>query len=375
MTDRIPATEERDRPRRVAFLFPGQGERRVHESLRFVSRAADGQALCEEAARAADVPLSRLLTRPALLDRTDVLQPVLTAVCLHLAGELSRQGITPQVVLGHSAGEIAAFAAAGAVSAQQAISLSATRGRLMAREAARKPGAMAALATSDPGVIEEALAIGRRAGSLVIASYNAPDETVLSGDLAAISAVLSASPTRATRIPTFGAWHSPAMEGALSSFRAAIDETSTRPLACDVVVNRTGERVGRAGEASGAGDRADLGALLGEQLVRPVMLRQGLTAVRGLADAVVLVGPGAVLRSLWHRNFGRAGEEGVARLHLSSQVDERRQPQDQTNPRVIEARQAESSAAPQARRLTTALFDTEDERSLRRTIEALRGTA
>lgn len=331
MSYSLPAPETHGQKRRVAFVFPGQGAKRVHEALRFVTRRDSGLALCEEAARAADVPLSRILARPSLLDNTAVLQPMLAAISLFIAQRLTEQGITPDVVLGHSAGEIAALAVAGAFSVEQAISLSALRGRLMAREAALHPGGMVALATSDQAVIEETLAIGRQAGSLAVAAYNAPDETVLSGEEAAIRAVLSSAPAQATRLPTTGAWHSPLMEGALLEWRAAFDEMSTELLRCAVVVNRTGEIA-----APGADGRLDIGAVLGEQLVRPVELGRALGTARGLSDDVVLIGPGAVLRALWHKSFGR----------FSARVESR-----------------------------TTLLDTEDERALSATILALRGWA
>lgn len=360
---------------RVAFLFPGQGAKRVHETLRFVAggpagvlSSADaltpddasekalreiGRARCEEAARAAEVPLDKLLQRPSLLDRTEVLQPVLAAVGLSIVEHLSRRGVTPDVVLGLSAGEIPALAAAGGVSIEQAISLCALRGRLMAREAARHPGAMVALATSDPAVVERSLAFGREAGALEIASHNGPDETTLTGDLAAVLRVLSKCEVQATRIPTSGAWHSSLMEGALSEWRSALDETSISPLHAAMVANRTGDVVPSGPDAPQA-----IRALLAEQLVRPVEFRRALSTVRARCDAVVMIGPGAVLRALWHRNVGASGRTVVDSSHVSSRRDAGLHPQERNAP--------EKHAS---------LEDTEDERSLRATIRALRGHA
>ncbi|MFO0587318.1 MAG: acyltransferase domain-containing protein [Polyangiaceae bacterium] len=389
------------RPRRVAFLFPGQGTKRVHETLRFVARAAadsvlleTARARCEEAARAAGVQLDHLLRRPSLLDETEVLQPVLTAVCLAIAECLSRHGITPNIVLGLSAGEIPALAAAGGVSIEQAISLAALRGRLMARQAARHPGAMAALATSDPAVVERALAIGREAGALEIAAQNGPDETVLTGDVAAVTRMMRQSEVPTTRIPTPGAWHSAAMEGALSEWRAALDETSISPLRAEMVANRTGALVPSSPDAPSA-----IRALLAEQLVRPVEFRRALFTVRERCDAVVMVGPGAVLRALWYRNLEGADWTGLAGLHVPNRPDAARPPQKENNhpdttsgarhdepspaavPGVTPAARNDEPSPVANRRMEGArdkhahLFDTEDERSLRATIAALGGHA
>jgi len=323
----------------IAFLFPGQGAKRVDAALRSTVRSEGGRALCELAAREADVPLARLLERPALLDRTEVLQPVLTAICLAASEALRAGGVVPAVVLGHSLGELAAWSAAGCVTAQEAVRLAAARGRLMAREAAARPGGMVALATADATVIAEALDVGRNAGrsagpnvgwnagAMVVAAYNAPDETVLTGDEVAVRAVLAFAPALATRVPTAGAWHSPAMAGAVEDWRYVLRSAERSGARCGYVSNAHGEVV-KGGD--------EILELLAEQLVRPVWWTRALASVSARGGAVVTMGPGAVLRSLWHRN------QRVAR---------------------------ESAGA------TAALFATDDERSLAETVAALRAVS
>ena len=280
----------------VAFLFPGQGAKRADAALRAAARRPEGRARCEAAARAAGVELGQVLARPSLLDRTEVYQPVITAIALAAAEALGAAGVAPAVVLGHSLGEVAAWAAAGGISAEDAIALAAVRGRLMAREAAAHPGGMVALATEDEAVIAGALAAGRRAGALDVAARNAPDETVLTGDEAAVRAVLAFAPDVAARVPTGGAWHGRAMEGALAEWARALRSVPRAPLRCAFVANRTGEVVA-------SGD--DVPDLLAEQLVRPVAWARALATAGALAGALVTLGPGAVLRSLWIRNTRR----------------------------------------------------------------------
>jgi [acyl-carrier-protein] S-malonyltransferase len=288
--------------RRVMFLFPGQGAKRADAALRAAVRAPEGRALCEVAARAAGLDLARLLARPSLLDRTEVYQPVITAVALAAARALAAAGIAPAVVLGHSLGEVAAWSAAGCIPAEAAVELAAARGRLMAREAAAHPGGMVALATAEEPLIEAALAAGRSAGALDVAARNAPDETVLTGDEAAVRAVLAFAPAVATRLPTPGAWHSPAMAGALDEWRAALRAVDRAEPRCAFVANRTGDVV-----ASGY----EIPDLLAEQLVRPVAWTQALATAAAGARALVTLGPGAVLRSLWHRNTGRGNARTI----------------------------------------------------------------
>ena len=293
----------------VAFLAPGQGAKRVDVTLRSVARSGHGRAWCELAARAAGLPLQRILERPSLLDRTEVLQPMLTAVTLVAGEAVMKAGVVPAVIAGHSLGELAAWSLAGGVRAEDAIELAALRGRLMAREADQFPGGMVAVTTSEQEVFEAVLAAGRRAGTLCFAARNAPDEAVLSGDEAAVRAALASAPSIATRLPTTGAWHSPAMAGALGEWHAAVSAAAGvavsaaaavsagvagRPL---FVANRTGEIVTAPDE---------IPALLAEQLVRPVEWARSLATVRSRAGLIVTLGPGAVLRALWRRNI--AGE-------------------------------------------------------------------
>lgn len=332
---------------RAAFLFPGQGAKRVDAALRAAVRGARGRARCELAARAAGVDLEGVLRRPSLLDRTEIYQPIVTAIGLAAAEALGEVGVAPEVVLGHSLGEVAAWSAAGAISTEDAIELAALRGRLMAREAAAHPGGMVALGTDDEAVIEAALVVGRRSGALGLAARNAPDETVLTGDEAAVRAVLAFAPDLATRVPTAGAWHGPAMAGAVAEWGSAVARVTRAEPRCAFVANRTGDVVA-------AGDIPDCVA---GQLVRPVLWARSLATVGPRSDVVVILGPGAVLRSLWHRHV-RAG----------TPVRETAGGAGAREPATVPRRAGEDGtwATPQK------MFTTEDERSLAETIAALR---
>ena len=88
----------------------------------------------------------------------------MVAVCLGVARMLERAGVRAQLMLGHSLGELAAWAAAGAITAEDAMRVAALRGALMAREAARHPGGMVRL-IGDPASCDQALAEGAAHGS------------------------------------------------------------------------------------------------------------------------------------------------------------------------------------------------------------------
>jgi [acyl-carrier-protein] S-malonyltransferase len=225
--------------------------------------------------------------------RTGVIQPLLTAVGLGAAAVLADRGIAPEYAAGHSLGELAAWSVAGAFSAMTAVEIAARRGAAMERESAQHPGGMIAVAGHDEPAVRELVRIGSVAGSVVVAAHNAAQDWTLSGDRDALNAI--ASRTAVTRLPVAGAWHSPAMAGAVADVRAAVGQVRLESTV-QVVCNRTG--------AIAPWD-ADIGELLAGQLVRPVQWVQTLAAmaVAGVTEYIVL-GPSKLLRSLVHRCHG-----------------------------------------------------------------------
>jgi len=276
----------------IAFLFIGQGS-----ALPWVSREVltdDVVApLVALASEATGVNIARLLTAGGReLARTEVEQPAMVAVCLGVHRMLVRAGLTPDIVMGHSLGEITAWAAAGAVEHEDAVRLAAIRGRLMAREAARHPGGMVRV-IGDREVCEAALRRGREAGSLCITAHNGAEEWVLGGDERALASVLAAFPS--TRVPITGPWHTPAIADAAGEFLEALAGLERRPLQARFIANRDGSL-----------PEADaIPALLAGQLVHPVrwvdMIR---TAVSADVRRFIAVGPGKTLRALVQRNLG-----------------------------------------------------------------------
>ena len=293
----------------VALLFPGQAPRNLLAALEATAREPAGRALLEHAAAAAQVPLARLVERGGrALDRTEILQPALTAVALHAARALELEGVTPIAVAGHSLGELAAWSAAGAVSAEDAVDLAALRGRLMAREAARSPGSLLALLDGSDAAVHRALAAGLPHGALAVAAWNAPDEVVLTGAPAALAAAAFVVPARP--LPVEGAWHSPAMTDAVSELRAALHAAPRRPLVCPLIANRDG--------FSAAEDR--IPDLLAEQLTHPIHWTRTLATLTNLGVTdYVTVGPGAVLRGLVRKCLGAS-----TRVHCTEDAADRR---------------------------------------------------
>jgi [acyl-carrier-protein] S-malonyltransferase len=294
---------------KIALLFPGQAPKHLLSAVADTASDPAGRALLDRAAAAAQVPYSRLLERGGrALDRTEILQPVLTAVALHAARALLDAGIVAHAVAGHSLGELAAWSAAGALTPDDAVDLAALRGRLMAREADRSPGGLLALLDGSDAAIARAFAAGSPHGHLAIAAWNAPDEIVLTGAPAALAAAAAVVPARP--IPVAGAWHSPAMAGAVEELRRALHSAPRSPLACPLVANRDG-RV--AAEDT-------IADLLAEQLTHPICWTRTLETLSelGITDHVT-AGPGAVLRGLLRKCRG-----ADTRVHGTEDAADRR---------------------------------------------------
>jgi [acyl-carrier-protein] S-malonyltransferase len=284
----------------LAFLFPGQGSRGLLAGLDLAASTPAGQALLDRACAAADVPCARLRDRGGrALERTEVLQPVLTAVALAAHGALVDTGIAPAFVLGHSLGEIAAWSAAGCISAGDAVDVAALRGKLMAREALLHPGGMLAIAGGEDAAAK-ALALAGAKGA-EIAAWNAPDEVVFAGPEEALSAIAATLPSR--RLAVAGAWHGASMAGAVEDLRAALCRVPRRAPTARIL----------GGDGDEPARHDDIPDLLAGQLVRPV--RFGRALAYAWAEGVrvfVTAGPGVVLRALVRKNLG-----AEARVHTT----------------------------------------------------------
>ena len=283
----------------TAFLSPPQSPRGLLEVVEWVPSLPRGHELLALATRDAGITPSDLPVRGGrALEATAVLQPVLVAVTLAIAEELVSRGISPRFVAGLSLGQVAAAAIAGHVTPEDAIAFASLRGRLMHREAARFPGAMATLTGSDPQLFDTALALGRRHGYLTVAGENAADEISLAGDPRAIAAVVAE--LGAQPIDALGPWHSERMRGAVDELRAFLVGRVRAPRAGlpKLVIDRDGSVVE---------PDADLATVLAEQVAHATRWHATMqTLAAAGVSRVITLGPGAVLRYLARKNLGRA---------------------------------------------------------------------
>jgi [acyl-carrier-protein] S-malonyltransferase len=234
------------------------------------------------------------------LTATQNAQPAILAHSLAVHAALGERVGTPAAALGHSLGEYSAYVTAGALEADEAAKLVRRRGELMQEAGATRPGTMAVvLGLAAPEVAAACQSVSANSALAVPANLNAPDQTVISGDPAAVAqageACLARGAKRVLPLKVSGAFHSPLMAPAADRLRVAVDHAPLRDPAFPVIANATAEAVTTAARAR---------RLLVDQLTAPVRwvdCVQHAAQIVGASARFIEIGPGSVLAGLLKR--------------------------------------------------------------------------
>ena len=241
------------RPGKLAMLFTGQGS----QSLGMAQVLHAGHPVFREAFERCTALLDPLLEHPLAavlfpepgeeeqaatrLNQTAFTQPALFVVGYALSELWASWGVQPDVLLGHSVGEIVAAQRAGVFSLEDALRLVAARGRLM--QALPAGGGMVAL-LAPQATVEPLLAGG---SELAVAAWNGPANTVVSGPKAALDGLMqraAAAGVPCQPLAVSHAFHSPAMAPMLAAFERELREIRFSPPRRALVSNVTGELAG-----------------------------------------------------------------------------------------------------------------------------------
>ncbi len=230
---------------RVGFVFSGQGPqwfgmgrelydaepvfRATIDACDALLRPLSGWSLLEELA----APQDR-----SRLDETEVAQPALFALQVALAALWKSWGVTPDAVVGHSVGEIAALCVAGALDLPEAVRIVWQRGHIM--QGATGLGRMASTGLSEAEARE---LVARFGGRLSVGAINAPRDTVLSGETGALDEALAMLTERGVghrMLPVQYAFHSAQLDPFQQHFIDALGSVRTRTPTIPVYSTVTG---------------------------------------------------------------------------------------------------------------------------------------
>ncbi|HYR15182.1 MAG TPA: ACP S-malonyltransferase [Mycobacterium sp.] len=279
----------------LAFLAPGQGSQTPGMLAAWLELPGAAERLAAWS-QISGLDLARLGTTATAEEITDtaVTQPLVVAATLLAHEELTKRGLLSSgetgqemIVAGHSVGEIAAYAIAGVISADDAVKLAATRGSEMAKACALEPTGMSAVLGGD-----EAEVLARLdALDLVPANRNAVGQIVAAGALSALDKLTEDPPAKARvrQLATAGAFHTHFMASATDGYANAAESVATSEPTAKLLSNADGQPVASA---------ADAMSKLVAQLTRPVrwdlctatMRQDNVTAIVEFPPAGTLAG-------------------------------------------------------------------------------------
>ena len=224
------------------------------------------------------------------LKQTKVTQP---AIFLHsVAIALSSDSFAPDMVAGHSLGELSALVSNGCLSFEDGLKLVYKRAMAMQKACEANPSTMAAILGLDDKIVEDICA---SIDEIVVpANYNCPGQLVISGSIKGIDIACeklkAAGAKRALPLQVGGAFHSPLMESAREELAAAIESTTFSKPMCPVYQNVN---------ASPSTDTNDIRKNLIAQLTAPVRWTQSVRSMtEDGARTYIECGPGKVLQGL-----------------------------------------------------------------------------
>ena len=289
-----------------AYIFPGQGAQYLGMGLELYEKSPLAQELFEKANEILGFTITDIMFEGTAeaLKQTKVTQPAIFLHSVILAKTLG-EAFKPEMVAGHSLGELSALVANGVLSFEDGLQLVSKRALAMQKACEMQASTMAAVLGLDDAVVEEICA--EVDGIVVAANYNCPGQLVISGEISAIDKacemLTAKGARRALKLPVGGAFHSPLMEPAREELAKAIKETEFNNPTCPIYQNVVAKAVTNP---------AEIKANLIAQLTAPVRWTQSIQQM--ISDGgteFIEVGPGKVLQGLMRKIDRSVNANGV----------------------------------------------------------------
>jgi [acyl-carrier-protein] S-malonyltransferase len=279
-----------------AYIFPGQGAQFTGMGLDLYENSPMAKELFETANEILGFCITDIMFEGTAeqLKQTNVTQP---AIFLHsvILAKVLGDSFQPEMVAGHSLGEISALVAADVLSFEDGLRLVSKRASAMQKACEIMPSTMAAVLGLEDQIVEQICETVD--GVVVAANYNCPGQLVISGEVSAIEKacelLTEKGARRALVLPVGGAFHSPMMEPAREELAAAIKETHFNEPTCPVYQNVPATAVTTATEIK---------ENLMKQLTAPVKWTQSIQSmITDGGTQFIEVGPGKVLQGLMRK--------------------------------------------------------------------------
>lgn len=279
-----------------AYVFPGQGAQFSGMGKDLYDNSELAKELFNRADEILGFEISKIMFEGTdeELKQTKVTQPAIFLHSTILAATLG-DSFKPDMVAGHSLGELSALVANKTLSFEDGLKLVSKRALAMQEACEKEPSTMAAILGLEDDVVEKIC--DDVDGVVVAANYNCPGQLVISGAIPAVEKACElateAGAKRALLLPVGGAFHSPLMEPAREELAAAIEATDFSTPVCPVYQNVVAKAVT---------DPSEIKKNLVAQLTAPVRWTQTMNQmIADGASEVIEVGPGKVLQGLFKK--------------------------------------------------------------------------
>ncbi|MFI8377398.1 ACP S-malonyltransferase [Leeuwenhoekiella sp. NPDC079379] len=276
-----------------AYIFPGQGAQFTGMGKDVYDNSELARSLFLKANEILGFDITKIMFEGSAeeLKETKVTQPAIFIHSVALFKALGESAV-PQMVAGHSLGEISALVANDVLSFEDGLSLVSQRAQAMQKACDNIPSTMAAILGLEDELVESVCADVD--GVVVAANYNCPGQLIISGELKAVEEACDRlkerGAKRALLLPVGGAFHSPLMEPAREELAKAIENTTFNTPSCPIYQNVS---------TTAVIDPVEIKKNLLFQLTAPVKWTQSVQNM--LADGAsefIEVGPGKVLQGL-----------------------------------------------------------------------------
>jgi len=282
----------------VPFVFPGQGSQYVGMGKDLWNHFDEVKRLYEQSSKVLGYDVAELSFSGPVeeLNKTFRTQPCLLVVSVAAFSALRLKNITPSAVAGHSLGEYSALVAAGSLSFADAVKITEIRGSIMQEAVPQGKGLMAAILGLDRSDID-GLCLSVSEGYVSVANYNCPGQIVVSGEKAAVEALIvkakEAGAKRALPLAVSVPSHCALMEEAGKRFEVMLKGFEIRDAVVPFVNNVDARFISDAEEIRKSLVRQLSQSVLWEDCVKTI-------ASKGMTTFVE-VGPGKVLSGLIKR--------------------------------------------------------------------------